>query len=175
MKNITTPLFLTAAITIVLLSLITFGTSCGVYRFSDASIPDSIKTVKINFIENKAPYINPQLSPKLTDKFRQKVMSQTRLTQTNNDNADWEISGTITQYNFTTSAIAGQQSANNRLTVGLQIVLYDRKNDETRRIDVSRSWEFGGTMTIQAAEASVGDDMVRTLADEIFNKVFSNW
>lgn len=151
------------------------GSSCGIYRFNDASIPDSIKTVKINFIENKAPYINPQLSPKLTDKFRQKVLAQTRLTQTNNDNADWEISGTITQYSFITSAIAGQQSANNRLSVSVQITLYDRKTDETRRVDVSRSWEFKGTMTVQSAEASLGDELVRTLSDEIFNKVFSNW
>ena len=158
-----------------LLLLANLGSGCGVYRFSDASIPDSIKTVKITFIENKAPYINPQLSPKLTDKFRQKVMAQTRLTQTNNDNADWEISGTITQYSFITSAIAGQQTSNNRLSVSVQVTLYDRKTDETRRVEVSRSWEFKGTMTVQDAESSLGDELVRTLSDEIFNKVFSNW
>ena len=158
-----------------LLLFANLGSGCGVYRFSDVSIPDSIKTVKINFIENKAPYINPQLSPKLTDKFRQKVMAQTRLTQTNNDNADWEISGTITQYSFITSAIAGQQTANNRLSVSVQVSLYDRKTEETRRVEVSRSWEFKGTMTVQDAESSLGDELVRTLSDEIFNKVFSNW
>jgi hypothetical protein len=155
--------------------LATLGSSCGVYRFSDASIPDSIKTVKINFFENKAPYINPQLSPKLTDKFRQKVLAQTRLTQTNNDNADWEISATITQYSFITSAIAGRQTATNRLSVGVQVTLYDRKTEETRKVDVTRSWEFQGTQTIQEAESNLGDELVRTLSDEIFNKVFSNW
>ena len=41
---------------------------------SDVSIPDSIKTVKINFIENKARYVNPRLSPTLTDKLRQKIV-----------------------------------------------------------------------------------------------------
>lgn len=148
--------------------------SCGVYRFNDASVPDSIKTVKINFIENKAAYINPQLSPRLTDKVRQKILAQTRLLQTNNS-ADWEISGVITQYSFMTSAIAGQQSANNRLTVSVQLTVYDRKADETRKVDVSRSFEFKGSLTVQAAEASLGDELIRTLADDIFNKVFSNW
>lgn len=167
--------FLVTLLTAGILLFANLGGGCGVYRFNDASIPDSIKTVKINFIENKAPYINPQLSPRLTDKFRQKVMAQTRLTQTNNDNADWEISGTITQYSFITSAIAGQQTANNRLSVSVQITLYDRKTEETRRVDVSRSWEFKGTMTVQDAESSLGDELVRTLSDEIFNKVFSNW
>jgi hypothetical protein len=146
-----------------------------VYRFSDASVPDSIKTIKVNFIENKASYVNPQLSPRLTDRLRQKIIAQTRLTQTNRDNADWEITATITQYNFSTSAIAGQQASNNRLTVGVQIVLFDRTSDETRRYEVSRSFEFKGTLSFQAAEASLGDEMTRTLTDDIFNKLFSNW
>jgi len=147
---------------------------CGIYRFTDAAVPDSIKTVKVNFIENKASYVNPQLSPRLTDKVRQKILAQTRLIQTNNE-ADWEISGAITQYSFSTSAIAGQQSANNRLSVSLQLSVYDRKANETRKVDVSRSFEFKGSLSVQAAEASLGEDLVRTLADDIFNKVFSNW
>ncbi|MFM7645085.1 MAG: LPS assembly lipoprotein LptE [Sphingomonadales bacterium] len=167
---------------IFLLLLITAGaflisplTGCGVYRFTDASVPDSIKTIKVNFIENKASYVNPQLSPRLTDKLRQKIISQTRLTQTNRDDADWEITATITQYIFSTSAISGQQAANNRLTVGVQIVLYDRKADESKRYDVSRSFEFNGALSFQAAESSLGDEMTRTLTDDIFNKLFSNW
>jgi hypothetical protein len=167
---------------IILLAVIAMGasfvvplTGCGVYRFSDASVPDSIKTIKVNFIENKASYVNPQLSPRLTDRLRQKIIAQTRLTQTTRDIADWEITATITQYNFSTSAIAGQQASNNRLTVGVQIVLFDRTSDETRRYEVSRSFEFKGTLSFQAAEASLGDEMTRTLTDDIFNKLFSNW
>ena len=167
---------------IILLSIVLLGglstiplTGCGVYRFTDASVPDSIKTIKVNFIENKASYINPQLSPRLTDKLRQKIIAQTRLTQTNRDNADWEITATITQYNFSTSAISGQQASNNRLTVGVQIVLFDRTANDTRRYEVSRSFEFKGTLSFQAAEASLGDEMTRTLTDDIFNKLFSNW
>ncbi|NBX11176.1 MAG: hypothetical protein EBR19_03030 [Chitinophagaceae bacterium] len=171
LTNYLSPLFITAFVAV---SMQFFISSCGVYRFSDASVPDSIKTVKVNFIENRASYINPQLSPRLTDKVRQKIVAQTRLTQTNN-NADWEISGVITQYIFTTSAIAGQQSANNRLTVSLQLTVYDRKSEESRKVDVSRSFEFKGSLTVQAAEASLGDELIRTLADDIFNKVFSNW
>ena len=73
---------------VVAVSLQFFISSCGVYRFSDASVPDSIKTVKVNFIANRASYINPQISPRLTDKVRQKIVAQTRLTQTNNNATD---------------------------------------------------------------------------------------
>ena len=145
------------------------------YGFKDVSIPDTIKTVKVLYIENKARYINPQLSPRLTDKLRQKIVSQTKLSQTNSDNADWEISGYITDYSFSTSAISGQQVANNRLTVGLHITLNNRKAGDTKDYDVSRSFEFKGNQSFQQAEASLMDEILRTLTDEIFNKLFSNW
>ena len=173
--KITRNIIASVSLLIMILAIAGTNSGCGIYRFNDASIPDSIKSIKINFIENRATYINPQLSPKLTDKLRQKITSQTKLSQTNKDNADWEVSGSITQYTFNTSAISGQQSVTNRLSVGIQISVYDRKADQTKRYDVSRSWEIKGNRSFQDAENEIGDEMTRTLADEIFNKIFSNW
>src|SRR5678809_461818 len=93
------------------------------YSLHDVSIPDSIKTVKVNFIENKARYVNPRLSPTLTDRLRQKIVGQTRLTQTNGDNADWEISGYVSDYSVSTSGISQQQTSINRLNVSVHITL----------------------------------------------------
>ena len=160
-----------------------FLPGCSIYKFTEAgTMPPEVKTVKVQYIENRAQYINPQLSPKLTDKLRQKIISQTKLSQTSSDNADWDISGFITSYSFSTSAISGQQVANNRLTVAVHIILNDRKAEENNRpkevqkeFDVSRSFEFKGTQSFQQAEASLAEEMVRTLTDEIFNKLFSNW
>ena len=157
------------------LYLVSSFTSCGVYRFRDVSIPDSIKTVKVNFIENRARYVNPQLSPRLTDKLRQKIVGQTRLTQTNSDNVDWEISGFITDYSLSTSAISNQRETANRLTVSVHVTLVDRKSDKTQEYDVSRSFEFSASESLQQAEAARIEEMIRSLTDEIFNKLFSNW
>lgn len=148
---------------------------CGIYKFKDVSIPPEVKTVKVNYIENRARYINPQLSPRLTDKLRQKIVGQTRLTQTNNDKVDWEISGFITDYSFSTSAISNQQVANNRLTVSVHVTVTDNTKDKVNDYDVSRSFEFKGTQSFQQAENSLGDEIIRTLTDEIFNRLFSNW
>ena len=81
-------------ITLVFLGVLNIFGTC---RFSmrDVSIPAEIKTVKINMFENRARYINPQLAPRLTDKLRQKIINQTRLSQTNSD-AHYEITATIT-------------------------------------------------------------------------------
>ncbi|MBL7731836.1 MAG: hypothetical protein JNM88_11715 [Chitinophagaceae bacterium] len=154
----------------------TVNSGCGVYRFSEAGkLPDTIRTVKVNFIENRAQYVNPQLSPRLTDKLRQKIVGQTKLSQTNNDNADWVITGFVKEYAFSTSAISGQQASNNRLTVTVHITKSDNKANLTDDYDVSRSFEFKGNRTFQQAETDLADEMIRTLTDEIFNKLFSDW
>lgn len=160
----------------LLLAWVVSQSSCGVYRFSEAgAVADSIKTVKVNLIENRAQYVNPQLSPRLTDKLRQKIVGQTKLTQTNNDNADWVINGYIKEYTFSTSAISGQQASNNRLTVTIHITKNSNKEDKTDEYDVSRSFEFKSSKTFQQAEIDLADEMIRTLTDEIFNKLFSDW
>jgi hypothetical protein len=61
------------------------------------------------------------------------------------------------------------------LTVAVHISLNNRKADKTEEYDVSRSFEFKGDQSFQQAEATLGDEIVRTLTDEIFNKLFSNW
>lgn len=149
--------------------------SCGVYSFKDVSIPPEVKTVKINFIENRARYVNPQLSPQLTDRLQQKVISQTRLTRTNDDDAHYQISGYISDDNITTSGISNQQAATNRLTIGVHIIFRNTLTAKTDEFDVSRNWEFSANKTRQQAEAELRDEVLKTLTDEIFNHIFSNW
>jgi hypothetical protein len=158
-----------------LLFLVTFSTSCGVYTFKDVSIPPEVKTVKINFIENRAGYKNPQLSPRLTDQLQQKISNQTRLTRTNSDDAHYQISGYITSYTVSTSGISSQQASTNRLTVGVHITLLNTLKSETKEYDISRDFEFSAGLTFTQAEAQLMDDIVKNVTDEIFNRIFSNW
>lgn len=157
-----------------ILSLVPTFSGCHIYKFNEATIPDSIKTVKLNIVENRAQYVNPQLSQRLSDKIRQKIIGQTKLSP-KSDNADWEISTTITQYSFSTSAISNQQAATNRLTVSVKVTLMDHKADQSKDFDVSRSFEFSASQPFQQAENSLMEEMTRTITDEIFNKLFSNW
>src|SRR5205085_5424573 len=99
------------------------ASSCRVYSFRDATVPAEVKTIKIELFQNRARYVNPQLSSRLTDAFNQKVSRQTKLTRTNSDDAHYIVSGYISQYDVTTAGISSQQSATNRLTVGVHIIL----------------------------------------------------
>lgn len=160
---------------LLLVSILLSFTSCGVYTFKDVSIPPEIKTVKVNFIENKARLVNPRLSPALTDRLQQKIVGQTRLDRTTSDDADWVISGAVTDYTVTTSGISAQQTSTNRLTVVVQIKLKDNKANKTSDYSVNKSFDFASNLTLQQAEAQLGDELIRGVSDEIFNRIFSNW
>lgn len=149
--------------------------ACGPYTFKDVSIPPEVKTIKINFIENRAPYKNPQLSARLTDQLQQKVANLTRRTVTQSDNADYIISGYISSYNLSTAAISGQQAAANRLTVGLTMTLFNTLENKSTDYQVSRDFDFSAGLTLSQAEAQLLDDIVKNVTDEIFNRLFSNW
>ena len=169
-------IFLSLSTACVLSILLLSNSECRVsYGLHDVSIPDSIKTVKVNFIENKARYVNPRLSPALTDRLRQKIVSQTRLVQTNSDNADWEISGYVNDYSVSTSGISQQQTTINRLNVSVHMTLLKRKGNDQKEYDVSHSFDFAASLTLQDAEAQNADRIIRDMTDEIFNHIFSDW
>jgi hypothetical protein len=161
----------------ILLIVIAFLNIYGSCRYSmrDVSIPPEVKTVKVNYITNEARYINPQLSPKLTDKLRQKIVNQTRLSQTNSE-AHYEISGKITDYSVSTSGISNQQSASNNLNVSVHIIFVNRlDNTKNFEADITRNFPFSATKSLTQAEQELGNDIINNLSDEIFNRIFSNW
>ena len=150
--------------------------SCGIYSFKDAVIPDNVKTIKIGFIENKARYVNPQLAPLLTDKLQQKIISQTKLTRTNSDDAHYQIFATITNYDPSqTVGVSEKQASTNRLTVTVHVVLKKTLDNKEQEFDVSRNFDFSANLSLSQAEAQLMEDIVRNISDDIFNQIFSNW
>jgi hypothetical protein len=154
--------------------------SCKVYSFKDVSIPVDIKTIHISFLENKAQYVNPQLSPQLTDKLKQKISTQTRLTEVQSADADYDVSGYVSDYRLSTSGVSGQQAATNRLTVSVHITLKNKLAD--RKIgksdfdtDLSRNFDFSSNLSLGEAEAQLTTTIISNMTDEIFNRIFSSW
>lgn len=161
-------------ILLIALALMNIYGTCR-YSMRDVSIPPEVKTVKVNFITNEARYINPQLSPRLTDKLRQKIVNQTRLSQTNSE-AHYEISGRITDYSVSTSGISNQQSASNNLNVTVHITFVSRlDNTKNFEADITRNFPFSASLSLTQAESQLANEVINNLTDEIFNRIFSNW
>jgi Lipopolysaccharide-assembly len=147
------------------------------YSFKDTSpIPEEVKTFRVNYLDNKAPYVNPQLSPALTEKLKQKIIGNTRLRQTNDDNAHYDISGYVSDYSVSTSGITGNTSGTNRLTVSFHLIfkntLDDKKDFEA---EVPYTLDFDSNRTLSEIESARNDEIVTNVVDAIFNKIFSNW
>lgn len=167
---------ITVLVSILVMVAFVMLSGCGIYKFKDSIIPPDVKTVKIGSIENKAAYINPQLAPKFTQKIQQKIIGSTRLTGTTNDDAHYVINGTITTYNANqTVGVSAQQASTNRLTVTLHMILRKTLTNETDEFDVSRSFDYSANLSLQQAEGQLLDEVVRSLTDDIFNHIFSNW
>lgn len=152
-----------------------FHAGCGVYSFKDVSVPDSVKTVRVNFFENKAQYVNPQLSPNLTESVKRKIQNQTRLSLSKADEVDWDISGEIRDYTVTTSGISNKQEVTNRLTITVHISIKKQGIETPEEFDISRGFEFSARLSQQAAETQLQTEIIRSLTDDIFNRLFSNW
>ncbi len=159
---------------LLIIGVIFFLSGC--YSFKDVSIPPEVKTARVNYIENKAPYVNPQLSPVLTDRLRQKINNQTRLTLVQNEDAHYDISCTIRNYTVTTAGVSQQQAATNRLVITIRVNFKNRLDDKASfDADISRNFDFNANLSLQQAEAQLADQIIQNLADEIFNRIFSNW
>ena len=160
---------------VFLVTVFTFST-CK-YGFKDtAPIPVEVKTFRVNYLENKATYINTQLSPQLTEQLKAKVINTTRLKQTNNDDAHYDISGFVSQYYTSTVSISGNNSSGNRLTVGFHLVFRNTLDDtKSFEADLMRTFDFDARLSLQDAERTLNETIVKNLVDEIFNKIFSNW
>lgn len=164
-----------SSLLVAVMTLLTINfSSC--YSFKDVTIAPEVKTAKVNYFGNKASYINPQFSPALTEKLRQKINGQTRLTLVQADDAHYDISGYVSQYMLTTSGISNQQAATNRLVITVHLVFRNRLDEKANfEADISRNFDFDAGLTLQQAESQKADEIVRNMTDEIFNRIFSNW
>jgi hypothetical protein len=149
------------------------------YSFKDTSpIPADITTFRVNLFENRARYVNPTIAPALTEKLRQKIISQTRLRETKNDDANYDISGYVSDYSVTTSGVSNQQASSNRLNVSFHLIFKNTVDPDPAKsfeTDLTSNYDFPASQTLQQAESDLMDKIVKTVTDAIFNKIFSNW
>ncbi|MCC6187099.1 MAG: hypothetical protein IT256_08100 [Chitinophagaceae bacterium] len=160
---------------LLLIIIASLQMSCGVYSFTGASVEG--KNINFHTFENRARNVMPSLNATLTDKIRNRILSQTGLAPTSSDEADYDLSGTIVGYDVTVTGIQNTQTASqNRLTISIQVDFVNRKNPKASyKQSFSRFADFAATQALQNVENQLIDEIGRQLADDIFNKAFVNW
>ena len=114
--------------------------------------------------------------PQLTEKVRQRIIGQTRLRQTNSDDAHYDISGYLTDFSVSTTGIANQNASTNRLNVTFHLIFKNRLNQKNDfEADITNNYDFSAQKTFDQAQAELGNIILKNLTDGIFSKIFSNW
>ncbi len=151
--------------------------SCGIYSFTGTNIAPDVKTVTVNYFEYLAPKVNPSLSNQLTEAMQEKFIKLTKLELVDID-GDLEIIGSVTGYDVKAASVtANEQVAQNRLTVTVKVDFVNRKYPEESQENKSFSayQDFDATQSIDAVEATLCEDIVEQLVEDIFNGTVANW
>lgn len=150
---------------------------CGIYSFSGTSIQPDVNTITIDFFENRAPKINPALSNDLTEAMRNQFRRMTRLEQVDVD-GDLEISGEITGYDVTATAItAGEVAAQNRLSVSVKVTFENRKHPEDNFENKSFSAysDYDSTNSLDSVESTLCAEIIDKIVEDVFNASVAQW
>lgn len=150
--------------------------ACWIYSFSGTSIDPSVKTITIDYLEYKALRVNPSLSNDLTEGLKEKFRKMTRLTQVDVD-GDLEISGEITGYDVRSQAVTAQEvAAQNRLTVSVKINYMNRIfPDEDFERSFSAYADYDSSLSLDAVEGTLCEEIIEKLCEDILNATVANW
>lgn len=151
--------------------------ACGIYSFSGTSIQPDVQTVTINYFEYKALRVNPSLSNDLTEALKDQFTRLTKLEQVDQE-GDLEIIGEITGYDVKAMAVtADEVAAQNRLTVNVKISFVNRKypEDDFDNKSFSAYADYDSTQSLDAVEATICEEIIEKLVEDIFNATVANW
>lgn len=177
MMNFKRNIFLSLGVVIALAVAAVMVQSCGIYSFTGTSIQPEVKTVTIPFFEYKALKVNPSLSNQLTEALQEKFRRFTRL-ELVEEEGDLEVAGAVVGYDVRATAItATEQAAQNRLTVSVKVSFTNRKFPEESFPEKSFSAyaDFDATQTLDAVEATLCEEIIEKLCEDIFNGTVANW
>ena len=170
-------IFLTLGVVVALAITALLVQSCGIYSFTGTSIQPEVKTISIPFFEYKALKVNPTLSNQLTEALQEKFRRLTRL-ELVEEEGDLQIVGAVVGYDVRATAItATEQAAQNRLTVSVKVSFTNVKFPEESFPEKSFSAysDFDATQTLDAVEATLCEEIVEKLCEDIFNGTVANW
>lgn len=154
--------------------------SCGLskikYSRNGASIPVEAKTFSVDYIENRAAYVEPTLSNELTEALKQKFRSETNLSEVLDGNGDLHFEGEIVQDYLRPVDISDEYAARTRLTIVVRVKYVNRFDD---KFDYDSQFSAYRDMGELQDRSEVGQSLVKEIieqiVEDIYNKAVVNW
>lgn len=152
-------------------------TGCKVtYSFTGASISPQVKTVSVQYFQNRASLVQPGLSQRLTDALIDKCKSETNLKFVR-DGGDVNFEGEITDYNTRPLTVgADARAASNRFSISVRVKFTNViEPDNSYEQTFSRYADYDSNLDLSQVESKLSEEIVKMIVEDIFNQAFVNW
>ena len=135
-----------------------------------------VKTISIQYFQNRASLVQPWLSQYLTDALIDKCKAQTSLSIVNRI-GDVNFEGSIIDYNAKPLTVAADsRAAMNRFTISVKVKF-------TNSVDPDLSFEktfshyedYDSNRNLSDVEKDLSEKIIVLLVEDIFNQAFVNW
>ena len=156
--------------------LLTAAVSCGIYSFSGTSIQPDVKSLSVEYFENKALKVNPSLSSSLSDALIEKYRKLTPL-DILSEMGDMNVAGEIINYDTKPMAVTkDEQASQNRLTIVVKIYFTNKLHPaEDFEKTFSAYADYDANEMLDAVEETLCEEIIEKLVEDIFNATVANW
>lgn len=146
------------------------------YSFTGASISPQLKTLSVQYFQNRSSVVQPGLSQTITDALIDKCKAQTKLSIVNGF-GDANFEGEITDYSTRPLTVASDsRAATNRFTIAVKVkftnTLEPQYNFEKT---FSRYEDYDSRLNLSDVEKQLTDKILALIVEDIFNAAFVNW
>jgi hypothetical protein len=161
------------------LLLLALAAGCGIkikYSFTGASIPVEAKTISVATFQNRASLVVPGLTQTVTDALIDMCRAQTNL-DIATSGGDLSFDGEITDYKTQPLTVSGdEQAASNRFSISVRVRYVNNFNpDNSFDQTFTRYQDYDSSLDLSAVEATLTEEIVKMLIEDIFNRAFVNW
>ncbi len=153
-------------------------TACKVsYSFTGGTLSAEVHTFSVQFFQNRAPLVNPNLSDQFTESLKEKFRNQTSLNEIVDGEGHLNFSGEITGYQTRAMDITSNDIAStNRLTITVRVKFTNEKETEN---DFDQSFsafeDYDSTQQLTDVENGLVDKILVKIIDDIYNQSVVNW
>lgn len=147
------------------------------YKFNGASIDyTKTKTIQISDFPIRSSYVWGPMGPMFNNQLKDQFANHTKLIQVKRG-GDLKIEGEITQYTQRNKSVAADgRSAQTELAITVNVRFTNNVNhseDFERQFTANKSYET--TQSLASVQEELVAQMVKDLADQIFNATVANW
>lgn len=176
MKKIITHYINIAIVAVVAMLAITSCAFKG-YKFNGASIDyTKTKTIQIADFPIRSSYVWGPMGPMFNNQLKDEFANHTKLSQVKRG-GDLKIEGEITQYSQRNKSVAADgRSAQTELSITVNVRFTNNVNhseDFERQFTANKSYET--TQSLASVQEELVTQMVKDLAEQIFNATVANW